>query len=238
MDLFAGEAGVSKAAERLGYRAKFWDIIHGINHDLTRGAVKKRIFRELRRGKVLAVMMAPVCTSFSVARDRTQVIRNRQFPYGIPARFLSEKDQQKIQLGNEVFMTVYEVALLCVALGIPFIIENPLSSKAWYLPEMEHLLSLQCCSFVHTDFCMWGTPWKKPTGLLCGHLDSCDLARLSKVCKSEVRGQCGRTGKAHFQLTGTCAARGIPWTRVAQPYPKQLCTSLAYTLTAPYHTLP
>ena len=33
MDLFSGEGGVSRAIRRLGFRSKFWDIKHGMQHD-------------------------------------------------------------------------------------------------------------------------------------------------------------------------------------------------------------
>ena len=77
MDLFSRAGGVSKAVRRLGYMAKFWDIKHGPSQDLTD---KQVVLSGIRKGPVMAYMLGPVCTSFSVARDRTKVIRNRRFP--------------------------------------------------------------------------------------------------------------------------------------------------------------
>jgi len=102
MDLFSGEGGVSKACIKLGFNAKQWDIKYGAYHDLTDPKVVRRIITEIRRGKVLSVMMAPVCTSFSVARDRTKVIRNRRYPWGIPKQYLTEAEKEKVDLGNKV----------------------------------------------------------------------------------------------------------------------------------------
>jgi hypothetical protein len=31
----------------------------------------------------------------------------------------------------------------------------------------------------------------------------------------------------HLQLRGTCRAKGVPWTQVAEPYPRGLCRMLA-----------
>ena len=113
MDLFAGKGGVSAACQALGFHAKQWDIIHGPEHDLTDKRVLKRLLQEIRRGRVLAVMMAPVCTSFSRARDRTKVIRNHRFPWGIPRRFLSEKEYLSIRLGNTLFRACFAIIEEC-----------------------------------------------------------------------------------------------------------------------------
>ena len=91
MDVFSGTRGVSKAVRRLGYMAKFWDIEHRPSHDLTNKQVVNRILSEIRKGCVMACMLGPVCTSFSVARDRTKVIRNRRFPWGVPKRFMTKR---------------------------------------------------------------------------------------------------------------------------------------------------
>ena len=113
MDLFAGKGGVSAACQALGFHAKQWDIIHGPEHDLTDKRVLKRLLQEIRRGRVLAVMMAPVCTSFSRARDRTKVIRNHRFPWGVPRRFLSEKEYLSIRLGNTLFRACFAIIEEC-----------------------------------------------------------------------------------------------------------------------------
>ncbi len=236
MDLFSGEGGVAKACVQLGFKAKMWDLIHGADHDLTCPQVKKRLKSEIRQKRALAVMMAPVCTSFSIARDRTKVIRTRRNPWGIRNRFLTIEEQQKVKTGNDVFLTCFEIIEECLRCGIPFILENPYTSKAWYLPPMQYYLQHPQIHYVRSDFCQWGTRWKKPTGFLVGNLDRNDTARLAQaVCTNCPRGLCSRTGKPHFLLSGS-NSQGVPWTRVAQPYPTRLCRQLAYILTCPYHT--
>lgn len=235
MDLFAGDGGVSRACTVLGFRARQWDIRNGPDQDLTKRQVIKRLKREIQRGRVLACMLAPVCTSFSVARDRTKVIRNHQYPWGIPEEFMTLKEKESVHLGNACFRTCLEVMRLLDRYKVPYILENPATSKAWYLPPMvQH--SQQ--PFVHTvvaDFCQFGTPWRKRAKFLTAHIDHLDLSRLTKVCSGD-KGCCSRTGRQHFQLTGL-RADGTPWTRVAQPYPRKLCEALAHALTAHRHTI-
>lgn len=42
------------------------------------------------------------------------------------------------------------------------------------------------------DFCQYGTPWKKPTSLLCFNIDSQDLQRLQRRCRG-TSGVCSRS---------------------------------------------
>lgn len=55
--------------------------------------------------------MAPVCTSFSRARDRTKVIRNHRYPWGIPRRFYLNMRS-----------TVFASATLCFAHALRLLI--------------------------------------------------------------------------------------------------------------------
>lgn len=129
MDLFGGAGGVSKACKRIGFNAKLWDLRFGPLHDITDKRTLQRILQEIRKGRVLAVMMAPVCTSFSRARDRTKVIRSSRFPLGIPRRFLSDHEASSIITGNAVFRACFKIIDECEASGIPWILENPLHSR-------------------------------------------------------------------------------------------------------------
>ncbi len=83
-DFFAGHCGVSPAARAAGFSAIEWELLKGENHDLTRPVVLQKIRYDTKKGKIIAAMLAPPCSSFSPARDRTRVIRSRSFPWGIP----------------------------------------------------------------------------------------------------------------------------------------------------------
>ena len=154
MDLFAGSGGVSKAVARFGFRAKQWDIKHGSAHDLTQ--VVRRILREIRRRRVLAVMLAPVCASFSVARDRATVIRTRSHPWGIADHLLTEKEKASIQLGNACFKTCLRILKELDKYRVPYLLENPATSKAWWLPDLALRLTQPHGTVITADFCQLG----------------------------------------------------------------------------------
>ena len=234
-DFFAGVGGVAKACRKLGYNTKEWEISRGDCFDLTRNSVLRQIRQDIQCLLILGAMLAPPCSSFSIARDRTAVIRTKDHPWGVPACQLSEKDQERIALGNKCFRSAIKIISWLDAYGIPWILENPATSKCWLLPPLQRLAASSHVCTVLTDFCQHGCAWRKRTKLLCGNLDAQDVARLSRLCTG--RGVCSKSLKQHFQLTGSNHL-GVPWTRVAQPYPAGLCRDLAFTLTSPTHVPP
>ena len=84
--------------------------------------------------------------------------------------------------------------------------------------------------------CAFGARWRKPTGLLFGGVDPLLIEKVfpcSKRCKN-INGMCDhRHGHKHIALTGT-PLQGMPWTRIAQAYPKLLAGSLARLFAAPF----
>jgi len=233
--LFSGHGGVAHQCRQLGYAAKEWELCRGSQFDLTKPSVLSKLKRDVQQRLVLAVMLAPPYSSFSTARDRTCVIRNEQYPWGLPEHLLPPADQQQVQNGNACFRAAIQIIKWLNALRIPWMLENPASSKCWLLPQLQKVEASSCCTVVFTDFCQFGTLWKKRTKFLCGNLDSQDVARIGRLCQG--KGICSRTQKKHFQLSGS-NHQGVPWTRVAQLYPAQLCKQLAFALTAPTHYSP
>eukprot|EP00974_Lingulodinium_polyedra_P051574 4961858-Lingulodinium_polyedra.AAC.1 len=70
---------------------------------------------------------------------------------------------------------------------------------------------------------MWGKPWRKATAFLHAFIKLHDLE--ARQCKGAQRGRCARTGLPHLQLCGRCPSGGW-WTKVAEPYPRSMCTAL------------
>ena len=233
-DFFAGVGGVARAARSLGFSTREWEILHGDSSDLTRPSVLKKIRADIKSKKLIAAMFAPPCSTFSTARDRTRVIRNRLHPWGFSD--LPEYELEKIRLGNACFKATLKIIRWLDEERIPWILENPHSSKAWYLPEIQALLTSDHTQVIVTDFCQYGKPWRKRTRLLAGNVDMDDFKRCERICVG-VKGCCSRTQKPHVHLTGS-SSKGIPMTRVAQPYPSRLCHDLAHALLAPFRLVP
>ena len=142
-DFFAGKGGVARAARDMGFNTREWELLHGENHDLTSLKVLSKVCQDIRQGKVLAAMFAPPCSSFSIARDRTMVIRTPQYPWGLPN--LPPHEQLKVNVGNACFRSAFKLIRLLDRFGLPWILENPHSSKCWYLPPLRKLLGSSSC---------------------------------------------------------------------------------------------
>ena len=112
---------------------------------------------------------------------------------------------------------------LAVERNIPFVLENPLTSRMWLMPSLSRFISKSGARFSQVDYCQYGTDWRKPTGLL--HWHSRNLEQILKVCQPH-RGVCSCSNRQHVRLVGRDAT-GTFWTLRAQPYPITFCKDIA-----------
>ena len=233
-DFFAGSGRISRAANALGFQTRSWELEWGCNHDLTSPHVLSKIKFDIRKRLVLGGMIAPPCLSFSVARDRTGVIRTKDFPWGLPG--LSDKDKEKVDVGNKCMCSAFILIRELDSQKLPWLFEHPHSSKAWYLPELQRLQGSSHVQTVVTDFCQWGAKWRKRTRFLSGNIGEDDAEGCSRICQGH-RGFCSRTYVKHVQLTGKHVS-GANYTQLAQAYPHHLCHRLVRAALSRYMIVP
>ena len=165
------------------------------------------------------------CNSFSRARDHPPgppPLRSNDRPLGLPE--LRPHDRLKVKIGNALMRFSVRLMNLALLLIIPFTLENPRTSRLWLCPGVRHLLRRKHCSTAVTEFCQFGTAWRKSTQFAAVHLNI-EVLELYR-CLGSRRGLCKRTGLPHTPLCGT-AANGQWLTKIAEPYPCKLCTVLA-----------
>jgi hypothetical protein len=102
---------------------------------------------------------------------------------------------------------------LCVSLGLPVWTENPLSSWLWKQPEWITSAALESVAAFRTDFCRWGTPWRKRTLF---------LTNIPTLKNTSVMCTCT---EPHIVLRGSCHSKA--WTSIAEPYPCGLADAVA-----------
>ena len=88
-------------------------------------------------------------------------------------------------------------------------IENPATSFLWWHTEIVFGLE-----YLLTDYCRWGTAWRKRIRFLGNFLSTGQ--RLLCKCSQE-----------HVRLHGYAQQHRTSWTKVAEPYPRALCRFLA-----------
>ena len=205
LELFSGSGRLAAALQKLGWDTREYDLSLSAEHDLMKTSLQRKIISSIECGEIDFVHLGPPCSSFSVAR--TPPVRNRQFPYGVPV--LSEKDREKLRVGNALALFSLRVMKTCLKLEVPCSLEQPATSWMLRLPPFERAARQLPMSQCVVDYCAYGMPWRKRTAIWSVHLD---LSPMARRCPG---------GHAHQVLRGAPAG-GKSWTLIAQPYPPGL----------------
>ena len=75
-------------------------------------------------------------------------------------------DLHFVAAGNHLLRVSIEIFNICVMYDVPVSLENPATSLLWATPGIKYLLRRVAVHLVTTEFCMWGTPWRKSSSFL------------------------------------------------------------------------
>ena len=223
IEVFCGTGRLGRAVAREGWPTLLWDVTLGPSYDLRRRHNRSLLHGWIKAGLVRGFHCGFPCSSFSRARDvppGPPPLRSNLFPMGLPD-LARPGDKEAVAIGN--LLMVFTVALCTTGIRFkaPWTIENPRRSRAWLCPAMLKLLARRGVRTQDVEFCRFGLPWRKSTRFGAYLVD---LSRLDDFrCTGKV---CARTGQKHTVLCGRDAA-GNWLTKVAEPYPEQLCSIVA-----------
>ena len=172
------------------------------------------------------------CSTWSRARRNDGKgpgpLRSDTWLYGFPD--LSPANASKVQEANNALKHIRRITALCMRRRVPFVIENPLTSRLWLTREIGAMRKEGCVD-CDLDFCQFGTPWRKRTRLI----SSCSaLSSLSNTCQLKSGRRC-KSGKRHIQLVGR-DSNHVFWTARAQAYPKSFCKKAAEIISSVVQT--
>ena len=223
LELFAGTARITSAFLAKGFHAFPVDICIHESHNLLHVQLEHDIINLLHSGRVNFLWIGFPCTSFSVARKNDGLgpgpLRNEWNITGFP--WLQGRDLQKVRDGNNLLRVSLRFAEVCQQLGIPYALENPMSSYAWKMPNMIKFIKKFSPTLAHLDYCQYGEDWKKPT-IIMGNFWPLQL--LAVRCKSS-NNVCSLSKQPHVRLTGV-DQNGVFKTLLAQPYPRDFCAKV------------
>eukprot|EP00438_Fugacium_kawagutii_P032685 Skav221346 [mRNA] locus=scaffold1845:125657:130120:- [translate_table: standard] len=226
LGLFAGSRGFSKACVA---SAPVWcltfDLAHSPSEDLLSPPVQESILILLRGGAFAAMGAGPVCASFSQAI--TPPCRTKEHPGGVP--WCSELQQLKNDMGNRMLAFVLECAKACLLAAVVFWIENPHGSWIWRQPgslSWDEVCEDDRVNDMVVDYCRFNTPWRKRTRF---RTSSATLGGQRCLCQG---------GHKHVALRGRCKSKGVSYTKLAEPYPRGVCSVLAWGVLADVGLLP
>ena len=211
LDLFSGcRIAARKLAQRTGKWVLCFDVKHNPSEDLLDRELQSQLERMIRAGCFLSVTAGPVCSSFS--RAICPPVRTASEPLGIAT--MTDSMRHKVDIGNAMADWVASVMELCLELGVTNWTENPAGSFIWRIPSWQRLISKYDLQSFYTDYCRWGTAWRKRTHFF-GRFAA---AGMTLLCN------CGRP---HVKLRGYSREHKMSWTKAAEGYPPRLAGFLA-----------
>lgn len=171
LELFCGSARMTRSFQDEGVegavgidylRNKSRPVGPSVLLDLTEEHGKSILWRTLKGGRVLAVVMAPPCGTASRARERRlskhyhgpKPLRTEQSPCGVEG--LVGDDLTRVSQANKLYMLCAEVFRYCVQEDIFVVLENPRRSLFWWIPEVNDLLKLPGVFDKEYNACMHG----------------------------------------------------------------------------------
>lgn len=208
MDLYTGRGGVAKQLLKCG--APFvvtFDWSRSAQENLLWPENKQMVLRLIELKAVKVVGSAIICKSFT--RAITPAVRSRRFPRGLP--WMRSTMRQSVEEGNSHGDFCKEVIKACEKASVIFWLENPDTSFLWLQRGYRRFAAPDSNWVFRTDFCRYGTAWRKRTRVAT---NCTSLRGLRMLCTCK---------KGHLVLRGTHPTLRKPWTAVAEPYPRGFC---------------
>lgn len=126
---------------------------------------------------------------------------------------MTDSMRKKVEIGNDMAVWLAGFIESCLLAGLKVWVENPAGSFLWLHPRWVSLIHRYRLKFFQTDYCRWGTPWRKRTKFY----DNC--------IEADERLNCTCTQK-HIQLRGYSHSHRVSWTKAAESYPPRLAAFL------------
>ncbi|CAE7238074.1 unnamed protein product [Symbiodinium sp. CCMP2456] len=215
LDCYSGSRGVAHELANLsGTWVLTFDYARSSSEDLLDAGLQEKIFSLVRGHAFLGGGAGPVCSSFS--RAVRPNVRSKELPLGL--QNVRASMQQKVHEGNLHASFSAALAREFGKIGRPVWVENPHGSYLWNTPWWEDLLKDRGAADCWVlDFCAFGAPWRKRTRFYVGAEAGGQIVRCPGCAK-------------HQQLKGYSSFHRRQWTKVAEAYPRQVNTILAYHL--------
>ena len=225
LELFAGKAGITEAVALQGVPTLPPVDIEPSQlvtspQDIIDVAFWTQLIAVLVRRLVFFLHCGTPCNTFTAARKLDggpPPLRSRDAPMGLPN--LRDCDQCLVFLGNLFLERTVEACYTVFMLGGDFMIENPLLRLLWETDLINQLITCSRALAVDLDQCAFGTPWRKPTRLLCSN------ELLEVVCVSCPGNHVHK--KLQGKVWDAKLGRMVFRTKAAQVYPWALCATIA-----------
>ena len=175
IEVYAGSARVSKAAQQIGLVVgPPIDISFSGELDLCQTRVLSWITHMLVNYQLKSVMVEPVCTSFSLMRRPP--LRSRRVPYGF------DPHCTQTRVGNILALRALAILATCHRLLLPGLLEQPWMGMMRYLAPWKALEGKENVCLRRCDSCAYGSPHLKSFRMMAVHMD---ISRLARRCSRD-----------------------------------------------------
>ena len=196
VEVFAGRGLLSQAVSEHGITTVVDEAAEGGTNFLDAVEVeelKGRLESYLDEGRGVALHLAPPCSTFSRARDRSKRtrLRSSKYPAGLPDCKGAVVD------ANIIALAAYDLARWAAGRGALVSMENPRRSYLWEFleserPQGDHGIDSYFCA------CMHGADYRKETTVRCWNWRPKGLCQMC-VLDGDLY-SCGRTKAAGHQV--------------------------------------
>ena len=250
IEVFAGSAGITRAARDAGFNAiavdwsknKHESKATALNIDLSSEVGEKMLFSLLEEKKPKAIHVSPPCGTASLARERPmpthllrqgapspKPLRSPEWIWGLPR--LTGFDKDRVETANRLCRFTARLMLLCLQFGCLISIENPAGSYFWAcLVDCIRTLGAVACSLYNTlehvvfSSCLHGGSREKSTKWLS-----------SPGVFSSLAGECPGESATHKHLPYGVHRANKRWrfdTASEGAYPDLLCLRVVHSVAA------
>ena len=224
--------GLQVFLEKVGLKTTMVDSDEKHGGESTHNILKDEFYTQLLRrtesGEFLAIVAAPPCSTFSVARHFKSSdpakpgpppVRDRKNPRGIPG--LDQLHAEEVKRANMIIARTCNILTAATNAGTEFILENPAdygdpSSKygclhrkhcpLWLMSEIKALEELSSGQKVTFPFCALGHASQKMTTLLYTPGFTTSLSHLSQLrCTHKTHTPVGGTTENGEFISGVAA---------------------------------
>ena len=230
-NVFGGTFGLAKAFCHEGLLSEGWDRESSTGLDLLDPRVVDWFKMKIRQGRYVALSFDFPCVTWSRAR-RPNGKGPRPLRGDTPSDLFGFSDLQgtdllKVQEGNRLLAVVEDIIKLRIPQQIVVFLENPQSSRLWLTPALRKLMAFSTCIIRNAHFCQYGKQWKKPARFAFWIPHSHQHFHLTLKQCTVHNGLCSKTQQPHRILEGRDVETGLFWTKIAEPYPGEMCRDIA-----------
>ena len=168
------------------------DLSYSEEYDLRYNHVLAWLTYLVSERLVLAIMLEPPCTTYSIIRR--PALRSKDVPFGF------RPDEEKTKVGNQLAARACQVFYIAAINFVAAMLETTFSSLLKHLPFYKAAASVEGAKQVRVDSCRFGSPHLKSFRMLCAHIKTEAINLRCRCCKPHLQVQ-GKYTKASATYT-------------------------------------